>query len=218
MQKTKVLVADDHRLFRSGLIAMLKEHDEIEVASEAENGAEALKLAASTNPDVMLLDLDMPVMTGYDVLKELKKVNSPVKCIVISMHASDEFMVRAVTAGACGFIAKNAEPSEIVTAIESVNRNHFYFNDNINNAMLKSLVKGKRIEPTFNVVDVQFSEKDTQILQKMVDGYTNAEIASQLYISLRTVENLRWNMMRKVGVNNVVGLIVYAIKHNLINI
>lgn len=218
MQKTKVLVADDHKLFRSGLISMLKEHEEIEVACEAENGAEALKLAASTHPDVMLLDLDMPVMTGYDVLKELKKVNSPVKCIVISMHASDEFMVRAVTAGACGFIAKNAEPSEIVIAIESVNRNHFYFNENINNAMLKSLVKGKRIEPTFNAVDVSFSEKDIQILQKMVDGYTNAEIASQLYISLRTVENLRWNMMRKVGVNNVVGLIVYAIKHNLINI
>lgn len=212
-----VIIADDHRIFRSGLAAILKAYSDIEVIAEANDGEEAVQLTLSKHPDVLLLDLNMPVKSGYEVLQELAKTMCSTKTIIISMHSNIDAIVKAVTAGATGYIPKEADPEEIIQAIHSVVKNHFYFNERVNSAMLKSLISDTSIKPVFEV-EADFNEKEKAILQQMIDGQVNADIANSLHISQRTVENIRWQMMKKIGVNNIVGLVVYAIKHNVVRI
>ena len=213
----KVMIADDHKLFRRGIAEILKLSEDIEFVGEAGDGEEAAKLTQIRQPDVLLLDLNMPLKTGYEVLRELKQAGSKTKVIVISMLSNSESIVRAITEGASGYVPKEADPDEVLTAIRSVYNNNFYFNELTNDAMLKSITHKRGIgqpEPT----DISFNDKELAIIQKMIDGKNNVEIASELYISQRTVENIRWQMMKKVGVNSVVGLIIYAIKHNMVHV
>lgn len=213
----KVMIADDHKLFRRGMVAILNQCDDIELVGEAGDGDEAIKLAQIREPDVLLLDLNMPIKTGYEVLRELRAVNSKCKIIVVSMLGNADSIVRAITDGASGYVTKEADPEEILTAIRSVYKNNFYFNEQSNDAMLRSLTN-KRVGVPAEPSEVHFNEKELAIIQKMIDGRNNVEIASELYISQRTVENIRWQMMKKVGVNSVVGLIIYAIKHNMVHV
>lgn len=211
------MIADDHKLFRRGMAEILKQTEDIEFVGEAGDGDEAAKLTMIRQPDVLLLDLNMPVKTGYEVLRELKAANSKSKVIVVSMLSSADSIVRAITDGASGYVPKEADPEEILIAIRSVHNNNFYFNELTNDAMLRSLTTKRGIgqpEPT----EVHFNDKELAIIQKMIDGRNNVEIASELFISQRTVENIRWQMMKKVGVNSVVGLIIYAIKHNMVHV
>jgi DNA-binding NarL/FixJ family response regulator len=213
----KVMIADDHKLFRRGMVAILNQCDDIELVGEAGDGDEAIKLAQIREPDVLLLDLNMPIKTGYEVLRELRAVNSKCKIIVVSMLGNADSIVRAITDGASGYVTKEADPEEILTAIRSVYKNNFYFNEQSNDAMLRSLTN-KRVGVPAEPSEVHFNEKELAIIQKMIDGRNNVEIASELFISQRTVENIRWQMMKKVGVSSVVGLIVYAIKHNMVEV
>ena len=213
----KVMIADDHKLFRRGMVAILNQCDDIELVGEAGDGDEAIKLAQIREPDVLLLDLNMPIKTGYEVLRELRAVNSKCKVVIVSMLSNSDSIVRAISDGASGYVTKEAEPEEILTAIRSVYKNNFYFNEQTNDAMLRSLTN-KRVGAPAEPSEVHFNEKELAIIQKMIDGRNNVEIASELYISQRTVENIRWQMMKKVGVNSVVGLIIYAIKHNMVHV
>lgn len=213
----KVMIADDHKLFRRGMVAILNQCDDIELVGEAGDGDEAIKLAQIREPDVLLLDLNMPIKTGYEVLRELRAVNSKCKVVIVSMLSNSDSIVRAISDGASGYVTKEAEPEEILTAIRSVYKNNFYFNEQTNDAMLRSLTN-KRVGAPAEPSEVHFNEKELAIIQKMIDGRNNVEIASELFISQRTVENIRWQMMKKVGVNSVVGLIIYAIKHNMVHV
>jgi DNA-binding NarL/FixJ family response regulator len=213
----KVMIADDHKLFRRGMVAILNQCDDIELVGEAGDGDEAIKLAQIREPDVLLLDLNMPIKTGYEVMRELRAVNSKCKVVIVSMLSNSDSIVRAISDGASGYVTKEAEPEEILTAIRSVYKNNFYFNEQTNDAMLRSLTN-KRVGAPAEPSEVHFNEKELAIIQKMIDGRNNVEIASELYISQRTVENIRWQMMKKVGVNSVVGLIIYAIKHNMVHV
>lgn len=211
------MIADDHKLFRRGMVAILNQCDDIELVGEAGDGDEAIKLAQIREPDVLLLDLNMPIKTGYEVLRELRAVNSKCKVVIVSMLSNSDSIVRAISDGASGYVTKEAEPEEILTAIRSVYKNNFYFNEQTNDAMLRSLTN-KRVGAPAEPSEVHFNEKELAIIQKMIDGRNNVEIASELFISQRTVENIRWQMMKKVGVNSVVGLIIYAIKHNMVHV
>ncbi|MBS1613811.1 MAG: response regulator transcription factor [Bacteroidetes bacterium] len=213
----KVMIADDHKLFRRGMVAILNQCDDIELVGEAGDGDEAIKLAQIREPDVLLLDLNMPIKTGYEVLRELRAVNSKCKVVIVSMLSNSDSIVRAISDGASGYVTKEAEPEEILTAIRSVYKNNFYFNEQTNDAMLRSITN-KRVGAPAEPSEVHFNEKELAIIQKMIDGRNNVEIASELFISQRTVENIRWQMMKKVGVNSVVGLIIYAIKHNMVHV
>lgn len=211
------MIADDHKLFRRGMVAILNQCDDIELVGEAGDGDEAIKLAQIREPDVLLLDLNMPIKTGYEVLRELRAVNSKCKVVIVSMLSNSDSIVRAISDGASGYVTKEAEPEEILTAIRSVYKNNFYFNEQTNDAMLRSITN-KRVGAPAEPSEVHFNEKELAIIQKMIDGRNNVEIASELFISQRTVENIRWQMMKKVGVNSVVGLIIYAIKHNMVHV
>lgn len=215
----RIVLADDHKMFRKGLTSILSCFENMDVIAEAENGAEALRLVEQQRPDVLLLDLNMPLLNGFEVLEELKKRSIQVKVIVISMHEDDEHIIQALTAGAHGYLCKNADPEEIENAINSISKGNVYFNERTNNAMLKQVIgktQPKQIEEP--VAIEEFSDKEMKILQHLADGLSNAEIASSIYASVRTVENLRYSMMKKLGVSNGMGLLIYAIKNQLVKV
>lgn len=214
---TKVMIADDHTMFRAGLAAIISDMEGVEIVAEAENGAEALRLAQEHKPDILLLDINMPFLDGYEVMAEMEKLELPTKTIVVSMHDDDEHIVKALSAGAQGYLCKCAEPVEVKKAICEVANNQPYFNDRTNSAMLSSLML-KKNKDIAQVGHEKLSEKEIKILQLLADGLSNEEIAKTIFASTRTIENIRYGLMKKVGVSNGLGLIVYAIKNQLVKI
>ena len=213
----KIMIADDHTMFRTGLATVLRGFEEMEVVAQAKDGPEALRLDQELKPDVILLDINMPMLDGFEVLDELKKRGSAAKAIMISMHEEDEYIVKALSAGANGYLCKTAEASEIRKAVNTVVKDNVYFNELTNNAMLKQVID-KNTKTGVKAIDDNFSEKELMILQLLADGLSNNDIAQKIFASARTVENTRYNMMKKIGVNNGMGLLVYAIKNQLIKV
>ncbi len=217
MSPISLVMADDHAMFRSGVIALLKMYKDLVVVGEASDGKELLDLlAVIKQPDVLLLDLSMPNMGGFAVLEVLKKQSSTIKTIVISMHDEDHFITKAIEDGACGFLSKSAEPDEIQMAVHSVMENGFYFNDKTNLAMIHNMVSKKKLVPVFNNTSVTFSDKEKMVLQLLARELTSTEISNQLNLSERTIEGLRSAMIKKTGVRNVVGLILFAVRNKVI--
>lgn len=214
--KTKILIADDHKMFRTGLAAIVREIDNVEIVAEADNGAEALRLAKKHLPDIMLLDINMPLLNGLEVLAEVEKLQLSIKTIIVSMHDDDEHIVQALSAGAQGYLCKTAEPEEVQKAINELVKGHVYFNERTNSAMLNSLMHKKKAATA--VSQESLTEKEMKILQLLAEGMSNEEIATAIFASTRTIENIRYGLMKKVGVNNGLGLIVYAIKNQLVKI
>ncbi len=217
MSPISLVMADDHAMFRSGVIALLKAYKDLVVVGEASDGKELLDLlAVIKQPDVLLLDLSMPNMGGYAVLQALKKQNSSIKTIVISMHDEEHFITKAIEDGACGFLSKSAEPDEIQMAVHSVMENGFYFNEKTNLAMIHNMVSKKNLIPVFNNITVTFSDKEKMVLQLLARELTSTEISERLNISERTIEGMRGTMIKKTGVRNVVGLILFAMRNKII--
>lgn len=214
--KTKIVIADDHKMFRAGLASIISGLENVEIVAEAENGAEALRLAKEHMPDILLLDINMPFLNGFEVLAEIEKQELAIKTIIISMHDDDEHIVQALSAGAQGYLCKTAEPEEVQKAIDELAKGNVYFNERTNSAMLNSLMYKKKAAAVVN--HESLSEKEMKILQLLAEGMSNEEIASTIFASTRTIENIRYGLMKKVGVNNGLGLIVYAIKNQLVKI
>ncbi len=213
----KIVVVDDQTLFRKGLIAQLSEYDGISITDEAANGEEALLSIEKSKPDVMLLDLQMPIMNGYETLEQLKQKKASVKVIVLSSFMEEWHILRAIKVGAVGFLSKNDEPNEVMLAIKSVTENGFYLKEDISMVTLRRVMMQKEFTPVFENDFVAFNNREIQILQLIALEYSNVEIANRFFLSERTIEDIRREMLRKTGAKNAVGLVVYAIKNGLIN-
>ncbi|MFY0652169.1 MAG: response regulator transcription factor [Cyclobacteriaceae bacterium] len=210
MDKIEIAIVDDHQLFRDGLASMLARHDDFEVSINVGRGKELMEeLSSGSTPDVLLLDLTMPDMTGFEVLKEIKKKYPDIKTIVLSMHDDGNYIVRCVREGAFGYLLKNMDEDELIKAIYTVCNNKKYFNEEISNRMINIM----SIEGT---ATKKLSSKETEILSLISEGHTTKEIADQLFISTRTVETHRVNMMKKLAVKNSAELIKKAVKLKLI--
>lgn len=211
----RILIADDHRIFRKGLRAIVSTFTDVIVVGEATNGGEALYLTDAEKPDILLLDINMPILTGLEVLEELAKRNLRTKALMISMHEDECHTVKCLKAGACGYLSKDAEPAEIEKAIRQIASNGMYYNDAINSALLNQLVHK---ESTAVVNSNELNAKELKILQYMAEGLSNHDIASKTFSSIRTVENIRFGLMKKFGVNNGISLLVQAIKQKVVSI
>ncbi|MFN8275967.1 MAG: response regulator transcription factor [Chitinophagales bacterium] len=214
----KLLVADDHRLFRAGLITILKGINGVEILGEANDGEELLRLLQVERPDMVLLDINMPQKNGYDVLAVMKKKYARVKVIVVSMYESDSHILTAIESGASGYLHKNAEPDEIEIALNSVDETGFYFNDKVSKAMLSRVLKGKQLRPVFSDLGGQLTDSEVEVLKLVCDGLTSAEIGERTFRSTRTVESIRNELIRKTGAKNVAGLVVFAIANHYYNV
>jgi DNA-binding NarL/FixJ family response regulator len=212
----KVMVVDDHTLFRKGLIAILSDISEIQIVGEAENGKEFLSKYSSINPDIILMDMDMPVLNGIDALIKLRERKNSPPCLMISMHNEDKFVLKAIEAGANGYLTKDSDPDIIHLAIQSIMCNGFYFDEKVNLLLVKNMAKKKKIAPKFESNNLILNAKETLLIKSIGEELTSSEIAEKMFCSVRTIEGLRTDLIKKVGVKNAIGLAIYGIKNGII--
>ena len=205
----RLALADDQLLFRRGMVMLLRDMEGVQVLFECGNGEELLTGLRNNDVDIVLLDLQMPVMDGMDTLPRVKREHPEVKVIVLSTHEEEKFIAQAMDLGANGYMLKSADTDEIENAIRSVYHSGYYYSDRVSRVMLHGLVKKQKVKPNFNELD-PLSERELEVLRAICQELTNTEIAGKLFISPRTVEGHRNNMLLKTGAKNIVGLVVYA--------
>ncbi|WP_343703141.1 response regulator transcription factor [Chitinophaga sp.] len=213
----KVAIADDHKIFRSGVINTLTPYANINVVFEAEDGEHLLQIMQEQQPDVILMDLKMPRMDGIQATIKVKEKYPQVKVIILTMYEDDNFIVHLVENGANAYLLKNSEPEEIYEAICTTFEKGFYFNENVNLALLKKVLhKNKQqFKPTFKN-EVQLTDRELEVLKLICNECTTQEISEQIFLSPRTVEGLRQKLLEKLNVKNTVGLVLYAFRNGLI--
>jgi DNA-binding NarL/FixJ family response regulator len=214
MSKIRIAIADDYKIFREGLKVGLSADDNLEVMMEADNGEDLMKGLESTVPDVIIMDLKMPIMDGMEATKMVRKKYPVVKVLVVSMYEDDKFIIHLMENGANGYLLKNAEPDEIRRSIYSVHENGYYFNDLVNKALLKKLVLKNNLKPSFNQ-NIDLTEREQEVLKLICEEKTAAEIGKQIFLSPRSVEGIRQRLIEKIGVRNTAGLVMFAVKNGL---
>lgn len=207
------VIADDHKIFRQGLRVVFAKDHKLICVGEAGNGNELLELLKSRQVHVALVDLKMPEMDGFEVIAEIRKSNDEkIKIIVLTMFDDEPFIVRMMEGGANGYLLKNADPSDIIMAIHSVYETGYYFSDLVSKTLLRKVVQrddmAENKSPT-----ISLTAKEIEIMRLICQEYTTAEIGRQVFLSPRTVDGIRAALMEKVGVRNVAGLAVYAIRN-----
>ncbi len=218
MNIISVMLADDHSLFRMGMAKLIGELEGIEVTGSAADGKELLRLLDATTqlPGVILMDLNMPNMNGIEATAHIRHQYPKIKIIVLSVYDEEQFIVRMIESGADGYLFKNAEIAEVEKAIRDVANNGFYFNEKMMAAMRKApTLKTKNL--SFNHM-VNLTTRELEVLKLICNELTAVEIAEKLFISTRTVDGHRQNLLDKTGARNTAGLVIYAIKHKLLDI
>jgi len=210
----KVAIADDHTLFRAGVKTALSMKKDIEMIAEADNGMQLLNLLKHIEPDVILLDIQMPIMDGIATLPEIRKLYPHVKVIMLSMHNDHSMISKLMEIGANSYLTKNSDSETIYQAIKTCFEQEFFFNELTNKALLTGL-RTKKTEPNAPD-DVQLSDKELRILKLMCEEKTTKEIADIVEISPRTVEAIRDKLKTKTGSKSMAGLVMYAVKNGIL--
>jgi DNA-binding NarL/FixJ family response regulator len=216
MSKITIAIADDYKIFREGLKVGLSADENMEVVMEADNGEELMQALESSTPDVIIMDLKMPLLDGMEATKLVRKKYPGIKVLVVSMYEDDKFIIHLMENGANGYLLKNAEPDEIRRSIYAVHENGYYFNDLVNKALLKKLVLKNNLKPSFNQ-NVELTERELEVLKLICEEKTAAEIAKEIYLSPRSVEGIRQRLIEKVGVRNSAGLVMFAVKSGIVD-
>lgn len=210
-QVIKILVADDHTLFRQGVIRLLSDNQNFVVVAEAENGEDLYKKYFLVKPDVVLADISMPDLSGIEAFEKIKAEDKTVKILFLSMFESEDYVYEIYKAGAMGLINKNVLEGELYFAIQNVYKGKKYFGSRWDEASLEKLVKDFERSPMyFNGSQINFSEKEIKILELISRGLTSKEIAEQLFLSKKSIDYYRANLMRKADVKNKSELVKFA--------
>lgn len=217
----RVLLADDHKIFRDGLNSMFDQMEEISIIAVASNGTEVLAKVKTLAPDVLLLDLSMPIMGGLEVLKALQNTDPKPEVLILSMHSEIEYIREALSSGANGYVSKeDTDKEELAEAIRTVHRKEEYFSKSIRKEMQYYLVNGLNdaAAPISQSPADLLSRREHEVLKLVLEGMSNQEIADATYVSIRTVETHKNNIMNKLNLKNTVELVKYAIKNNIFNV
>ncbi|HTF16648.1 MAG TPA: response regulator transcription factor [Chryseolinea sp.] len=213
----KVYIADDHTLFRKAMVTLLQTFDRVSLVKDAENGKELINLVKAEVPDVCIVDLEMPVMDGSATCEHLIAKYPDVKLIILTMHDSNKFILHMMEMGVHAFLLKNAEPEELEKALYSVVEKDFYHNDLVAGVLRKNVKEREKLprnRPLFQ--QGELTEREREILLLICQELTMKEIGQRLFLSENTVRNHRVNIMDKVGVNNIVGLIKFAYEAGIV--
>ncbi len=214
-RKLKVYIADDHTLFRKAMVNLIQSFGSVEVVKDAENGKELLTLMKYEVPDVVIVDLQMPVMDGADTCEQIVDKYHQVKIIVLTMHDSERYILHMMEMGVHAFLLKNTEPEELEQAIHAVVEKDFYHNDLVASVLRKNVRDKKQGQrPDFSPAEL--SEREIEIVKLVCREMTIKEISQKLFLSENTVRNHRSNIMEKIKVNNMVGLVRYAYETGLV--
>ncbi|MCD9016398.1 response regulator transcription factor [Parachryseolinea silvisoli] len=216
MKKYKVYIADDHTLFRKAMVNLLRSFHRVQEVKDAENGKELLTLIKYEQPDVAIVDLQMPVMDGAETCEQIIKKHPDVKIIILTMHDSNKYILHMMEMGVHAFLLKNTEPDELEKAIYAVVEKDFYHNDLVAAVLRKNVTERKSGQrPQFRLAEL--TEREKEILVLICRELTIREIGQKLSLSENTVRNHRVNMMDKIGVNNTVGLVKFAYEAGIVS-
>lgn len=214
--KTKVLIADDHVIIRDGLHQLLDSHDDMEIVGEAGNGVEALEKAKRLFPDIVLLDLAMPEMGGLDTISHIKDALPECEIVVLSMHDKEIYIHQALSSGALGYVLKTSPSSEIIDAIKAALRKEYFLSSSLNAEVIAVYLKNRGKKSIQSEYDL-LTEREQQVFRLIVEGHTTNQIAGTLYLSPKTVEKYRTNISKKLGLNNIVDMVKYAIRIGVVD-
>jgi DNA-binding NarL/FixJ family response regulator len=212
MKPIRVFLADDHTLIRAGIRGLLDGLDGIEVAGEAGDGQEALRLAQLLSPDVMLLDIAMPGLTGLEVTSRLAKLESPPRVVILSMHTSEEYVLQALRAGAAGYLLKGSAVAELELAIRAVARGDTYLSPSVSKHVIDEYVSRTDAADPLAIL----TPRQREILQLVAEGHTSKEIAERIGVSHRTVETHRNQLMKRLGIHDLTGLVRFAVRNGMV--
>ena len=212
IKKIKVLIAEDHVMVRQGFLVLLNAQPDIEVIGEAADGNEMIELAENLRPDVVLADISMPNLNGIEATKLIRQryPNTPV--VIITIHTSSSYVIRALRNGARGYVVKNDNFQHVIQAIKTVSLGQRYLSDQVSEQIIDAVIAGTSLD--YNL-DERISVREREILQLIAEGNTNSQIAKKLVISARTVETHRTNLMRKLDLNSQIDILRYAIQHGI---
>lgn len=215
-KKIKIILAEDHQLVREAFATLIREQADFSLTEVAANGRELLDLLKIHSPDLILLDINMPVMDGKQCLEMIRKRFPAMKVVILSMHSEPAIMSEFMANGANAYLNKNVDTKTLFEALRTVHQEGVYFNTELSKALLTNLKKGKPGKGFFD--QKVLSERELEILKELCEGKTNKAIADSLFISINTVDFHRGNIYMKTKCNNIASLVKYAIKHELISI
>jgi len=209
----RILIADDHSLVRQGLKQIVELEEDLKVIAQASNGAEAVDLALKYKPDVILMDINMPVMNGIQAITCLKEKKCPSKIIILTIHTDREYLIKIVQLGAQGYVLKDADSDVLINAIHTVYKGETFIQPNMAIELIKEFSNGK--VPSQAKEKELLTQRELEVLELIAEGMLNKEIASALYISEKTVKNHVSNIFRKLNVSDRTQAAIYAFKHNI---
>jgi two-component system nitrate/nitrite response regulator NarL len=219
MKNTKILIADDHEVVRDGLKNIILSLGNISVIGEAANGEEAIKLYAELKPDMVIMDISMPVMNGIDATRIIKEKYPEARILILTMHDNQEYLNQIIRCGAKGFVLKNTDRDELLEAVKTVASGDNFFSKEISKLIIDNYIKNAREpEKASNLKEIPLTKREVEILKLIASGYSNQEIANMLFISYNTVDTHRKNIMHKLAIKNTAGLVRYAIEKGLISL
>jgi DNA-binding NarL/FixJ family response regulator len=210
----RIILADDHEIFRDGFKVMLKKQPSVQLIAEASNGEELITLSSELKPDVVVTDIKMPRMDGIEATKRLANDYPNIGIIALSMFDEENLIVDMLEAGAKGYLLKNAHKDEIIEAIHTVNSGHTYY-CNDTSSKLAQMIARSSFKPSLRTAKPEFSEREFAVIRFICQEMSNKEIAHQLNLSIRTIEGYRDRILEKIGAKNAAGVVVYAIKNNI---
>lgn len=215
---TTIFIADDHSLVRDGIRSIISEHKRFKIIGEAADGNAAFEKIKELKPDLAIVDISMPGLSGINLTKAVQQDAPDVKVMILSMHSSEDYISNALEAGASGYLLKDSDKEEVVLAIDKIAAGETYCGKNVSQILINSFVKsrGKRTPLSSAPIPV-LSKREIQILKLIAKGLSNKEIATSLFISTRTVDAHRYNIMQKVQVRNTAELVMYAVNNKLID-
>lgn len=209
-----MVIAEDHTILREGLRALLQADPNLEIVAEAADGHAAIRCVDNLSPDLVLMDLSMPRMNGLEAIRDIKNRNPDTKIIVLTVHKTEEYVLSTLQAGADGYVLKDADHSELRMAIKHVMEGKRYLSPGVSEKVIEGYLGGKMMIRTKSVLD-SLTKREREILKLIAEGYKNREVAAYLFISLKTVEKHRANLMKKLDIHNASALTAFAIEKGI---
>jgi two-component system response regulator NreC len=216
-EKIRVVLADDHRMMREGIRALLERQKDIEVVGEAADGREAVRLAAQLSPDVVVMDVSMPLLNGIEATRQIRRDSPEVSVLILTVHESEDYVAQLLVAGANGYIIKRAAGDELISAIRAVDQGEAFLYPSVARVVIEDYVRRLKEGEGLGAQDV-LTDREREVLQLIAEGYTNREIADLLHLSIKTVQNHRSKIMNKLDLHDRGELIKYAIQQGIIHL